>query len=123
MRADGATAVFAAVDGRVAGILAIADPIKATTAEALAALRKEGISVVMLTGDNRPTAQAVARKLGIDVVEAEVLPDQKSAVVLRLQREGRVVAMAGDGVNDAPALAAADETGRASCRGRGCQSV
>src|SRR3546814_20252655 len=89
MRADGATAVFAAVDGRVAGILAIADPIKATTAEALAALRKEGISVVMLTGDNRTTAQAVARKLGIDVVEAEVLPDPKSAVVLRLQREGR----------------------------------
>jgi heavy metal translocating P-type ATPase len=108
MRADGATAIFAAVDGRVAGILAIADPIKATTAEALAALRKEGISVVMLTGDNRTTAQAVARKLGIDAVEAEVLPDQKSAVVLRLQREGRVVAMAGDGVNDAPALAAAD---------------
>src|SRR3546814_17994858 len=107
MRADGATAVFAAVDGRVAGILAIEDPIKATTAEALAALRKEGISVVMLTGDNRTTAQAVARKLGIDVVEAEVLPDQNSAVVLRLQREGRVVAMAGDGVNDAPALAAA----------------
>src|SRR3546814_17149268 len=108
MRADGATAVFAAVDGRVAGILAIADPIKATTAEALAALRKEGISVVMLTGDNRTTAQAVARKLGIDVVEAEVLPDQKSAVVLRRQREGRVVAMAGDGGNEAPALAAAD---------------
>ncbi|WP_430984613.1 HAD-IC family P-type ATPase, partial [Escherichia coli] len=77
----------------------------AKTAEALAALRKEGISVVMLTGDNRTTAQAVARKLGIDAVEAEVLPDQKSAVVLRLQREGRVVAMAGDGVNDAPALA------------------
>jgi P-type E1-E2 ATPase len=108
LRADGATAIFAAVDGRVAGILAIADPIKATTAEALAALRKEGVSVVMLTGDNRTTAEAVARKLGIEAVEAEVLPDQKSAVVLRLQREGHVVAMAGDGVNDAPALAAAD---------------
>jgi len=108
LRADGATAIFAAVDGRVAGILAIADSIKATTAEALAALRKEGVSVVMLTGDNRTTAEAVARKLGIDAVEAEVLPDQKSAVVLRLQREGHVVAMAGDGVNDAPALAAAD---------------
>jgi Cu+-exporting ATPase len=108
LRADGATVIFAAVDGRVAGILAIADPIKATTAEALAALRKEGVSVVMLTGDNRTTAEAVARKLGIDAVEAEVLPDQKSAVVLRLQREGHVVAMAGDGVNDAPALAAAD---------------
>lgn len=108
LRADGATAIFAAVDGRVAGILAIADPIKATTAEALAALRREGVSVVMLTGDNRTTAAAVARKLGIDAVEAEVLPDRKSAVILRLQREGHVVAMAGDGVNDAPALAAAD---------------
>ena len=108
LRADGATAIFAAVDGRVAGILAIADSIKATTAEALAALRKEGVSVVMLTGDNRTTAEAVARQLGIDAVEAEVLPDQKSAVVLQLQREGHVVAMAGDGVNDAPALAAAD---------------
>src|SRR3546814_12455014 len=100
MRADGATAVFAAVDGRVAGILAIADPIKETTAEALAVLRKEGISVVMLTGDNRTPAQAVASKPGIDVVEAEVIPDQKSAVVLRLQREGRRVAMAGDGETD-----------------------
>jgi heavy metal translocating P-type ATPase len=108
LRADGATAIFAAIDGRVAGILAIADPIKATTAGALAALEKEGIRVVMLTGDNRTTANAVARKLGIDTVEAEVLPDQKAAVVLRLQSEGRVVAMAGDGVNDAPALAAAD---------------
>jgi len=108
LRADGTTAIFAAVDGRVAGILAIADPIKTTTAEALIALREEGITVVMLTGDNRTTAESVARKLGIDSVEAEVLPDQKSAVVLRLQREGHVVAMAGDGVNDAPALAAAD---------------
>ena len=108
LRRDGATAIFIGVDGKPAGIFAIADPIKATTAEALAALRAAGIKVVMLTGDNKTTAAAVARKLGIADVEAEVLPDQKSAVVLRLQREGRVVAMAGDGVNDAPALAAAD---------------
>jgi len=108
LRRDGATAIFAGIDGVVAGILAIADPIKATTAEALAGLRAEGIRVVMLTGDNRTTADAVARTLGIDEVEAEVLPDQKSAVVERLKREGRIVAMAGDGVNDAPALAAAE---------------
>lgn len=108
MRRDGATAIFIAVDGASAGILAIADPIKETTPEALATLRAEGIAVVMLTGDNRTTAEAVARRLGIDEVEAEVLPDQKSAVVERLKRTGRVVAMAGDGVNDAPALAAAD---------------
>ena len=108
LRQDGATAIFLGIDGQAAGILAIADAIKATTAEAIAALRKEGIRVVMLTGDNRTTAQAVGRKLGIDDVEAEVLPDQKSAVVVRLQAEGRIVAMAGDGVNDAPALAAAD---------------
>ncbi len=108
LRQDGATAIFLGIDGQAAGILAIADAIKATTAEAIAALRKEGIRVVMLTGDNRTTAQAVGRKLGIDDVEAEVLPDQKSAVVARLKAEGRIVAMAGDGVNDAPALAAAD---------------
>ncbi|WP_029936652.1 copper-transporting P-type ATPase [Sphingomonas sp. UNC305MFCol5.2] len=108
LRRDGATAIFVGVDCRVAGVLAIADPIKATTPEALAGLRAAGIKVVMLTGDNRTTAEAVARKLGIDAVEAEVLPDQKSAVVERLKREGQVVAMAGDGVNDAPALAAAD---------------
>ncbi|MCJ8157236.1 heavy metal translocating P-type ATPase [Sphingomonas sp. LaA6.9] len=108
LRADGATAIFAAIDGRVAGILAIADAVKPTTPEALAALREAGIRVVMLTGDNRTTAEAVARQLGIEEVEAEVLPDQKSAVVARLKAEGRVVAMAGDGVNDAPALAAAD---------------
>ncbi|MBV1692636.1 cadmium-translocating P-type ATPase [Novosphingobium sp. G106] len=108
LRQDGATAIFIGIDGQAAGILAIADAIKATTAEAIAALRKEGIRVVMLTGDNRTTAQAVGRKLGIDEVEAEVLPDQKSAVVARLKGEGRIVAMAGDGVNDAPALAAAD---------------
>jgi len=108
LRGDGATAIFAAIDGVVAGVIAIADAVKPTTAEALAALRAEGIRVVMLTGDNRATAQAVARGLGIDEVEAEVLPDQKSAVVERLKREGRIVAMAGDGVNDAPALAAAE---------------
>ncbi|MEG3146179.1 heavy metal translocating P-type ATPase [Sphingomonas sp. RT2P30] len=108
LRRDGATAIFAGVDDRVAGVLAIADPIKKTTGEALVALRAEGIRVVMLTGDNRTTAEAVARQLGIDEVESEVLPDQKSAVIDRLKREGRIVAMAGDGVNDAPALAAAE---------------
>jgi P-type Cu+ transporter len=108
LRGDGATAIYVGVDGRVAGVLAIADPIKASTPDALAALAREGVRVVMLTGDNRTTAQAVARRLGIAEVEAEVLPDQKSAVVERLRGEGRVVAMAGDGVNDAPALAAAD---------------
>ncbi|CAN5225674.1 heavy metal translocating P-type ATPase [soil metagenome] len=108
LRGDGATAIFAGVDGIAAGILAIADPIKPTTRQALAALRTEGIRVVMLTGDNRTTAQAVARTLGIDEIEADVLPDQKSAVVARLKAQGRIVAMAGDGVNDAPALAAAD---------------
>jgi Cu+-exporting ATPase len=108
LRADGATAIFAGVDGRVAGAIAIADPVKATTPEALAGLKEEGIRVVMLTGDNWTTAKAVARQLGIDDVEAEVLPDQKSAVVQRYKAAGRVVAMAGDGVNDAPALAAAD---------------
>jgi len=108
LRRDGATAIFIGVNGRAAGIFAIADQIKATTAEALAALQKEKIAVVMLTGDNRTTANAVARRLGIRDVEAEVLPDQKSAVVERLKQAGRVVAMAGDGVNDAPALAAAN---------------
>jgi Cu+-exporting ATPase len=108
LRHTGATAIFMGVDGKIAGAIAIADPIKPTTAEALIALKREGVRVVMLTGDNRTTAEAVAAKLGIDEVEAEVLPDQKSAVVMRLKREGRVVAMAGDGVNDAPALAAAD---------------
>ncbi|HEX2216172.1 MAG TPA: heavy metal translocating P-type ATPase [Xanthobacteraceae bacterium] len=108
LRQDGATAIFVAVDGQLAGVLAIADPVKATTPDALKALAAEGMRVVMLTGDNRTTAQAVARRLGIHDVEAEVLPDQKSAVVERLRKKGRVVAMAGDGVNDAPALAAAD---------------
>jgi Cu+-exporting ATPase len=106
-RHDGATAIFLGVDGRLAAVIAIADPVKATTSDALNALAKEGVRVVMLTGDNRTTAQAVARRLGIAEVEAEVLPDQKSAVVEKLQREGSV-AMAGDGVNDAPALAAAE---------------
>ncbi|MDD3799422.1 MAG: heavy metal translocating P-type ATPase, partial [Novosphingobium sp.] len=108
LRRDGATAIFIGIDEAVAGIFAIADPVKETTPDALAALRQEGIAVVMLTGDNRTTAEAVARRLGISEVEAEVLPDQKSAVVERLKQVGKVVAMAGDGVNDAPALAAAD---------------
>ena len=108
LREDGATAIFAGIDGKVAGAIAIADPVKASTPEALAGLKAEGIRVVMLTGDNWTTARAVARRLGIDEVEAEVLPDQKSAVVQRYKAQGRVVAMAGDGVNDAPALAAAD---------------
>lgn len=108
LRADGATAVFVGVDDRAAGIFAIADPVKDTTSEALQALCGEGIEIVMLTGDNRVTAGAVARRLGIDHVEAEVLPDRKSDVVNHLRQRGRVVAMAGDGVNDAPALAAAD---------------
>ena len=107
-RQEGATAIFLAVDGSPAAIFAIADPVKKTTPAALAALAREKIRVVMLTGDNLTTAQAVARRLGIAEVEAEVLPDQKSAVVEKLRREGRVVAMAGDGVNDAPALAAAE---------------
>jgi Cu+-exporting ATPase len=107
-RADGATAVFVAVDGRAAGVLTIADSIKETTPAALAALSKDGVHVVMVTGDNRTTAEAVARRLGLTEVISEVLPDQKNAVVERLKREGRTVAMAGDGVNDAPALAAAD---------------
>jgi Cu+-exporting ATPase len=108
LREDGATAIFLAMNGKPVGIIAIADPVKATTPDALKALAEEDIRVVMLTGDNHTTAQAVARRLGIADVEAEVLPDQKSALVERLRREGRVVAMAGDGVNDAPALAAAE---------------
>jgi P-type Cu+ transporter len=107
-RSDGATVVYVAVDGRLAGILAIADPIKVSTPAALASLRADGVRVVMLTGDHASTAQAVARRLGITEVEAEVLPEQKQAAVRRLREAGHVVAMAGDGVNDAPALAAAD---------------
>jgi Cu+-exporting ATPase len=108
LRRDGATVVFIAIDGRIAGIIAIADPVKATTPAALSRLTSEGIRVVMLTGDNRLTADAVARRLGIAEVEADILPDQKGAIVERLRKEGRIVAMAGDGVNDSPALAAAD---------------
>jgi Cu+-exporting ATPase len=107
-RRDGATAIYVAIDGKLAGLVAIADPVKATTLAALEALRMQGMRLVMLTGDNRTTAEAVARGLGIDEIEAEVLPEDKSRIVERLQRQGRVVAMAGDGVNDAPALAAAD---------------
>ncbi len=108
LRGDGATVINIAVDGTLAGLFAIADPVKQSTPDALKALATEGIKVIMLTGDNRTTASAIAQRLGISDVEAEVLPDQKSAVVSKLQKEGRVVAMAGDGVNDAPALAAAD---------------
>jgi Cu+-exporting ATPase len=108
LRRGGATAVLVAVDGEAAGVIGIADKVKQTTPDALAALAAEGIEVIMLTGDNRVTAEAVGRDLGIEHVEAEVLPDRKSDVVNRLRSEGRVVAFAGDGVNDAPALAAAD---------------
>jgi Cu+-exporting ATPase len=108
LRRGGATVLFVAVDGRLAGIIAVADPVKETTMGALDALRGEGLRIVMLTGDHATTAQAVASELGITEVEADVLPDQKSEVIRRLKREGHVVAMAGDGVNDAPALAAAD---------------
>jgi Cu+-exporting ATPase len=108
LRRDGATAIYVALGGKLAGVIAIADPVKETTPAALAALRRDGLRVVMLTGDNRTTAEAVARYLRIDEVEAEVLPDRKASVVERLRAEGRIVGMAGDGVNDAPALAAAD---------------
>jgi len=108
LRQDGATVVFLAIDGKIAGVIAIADPIKESTVPALRSLIADGIRIVMLTGDNRTTALAVAKRLGITEVEAEVLPDRKSAVIEKLRSEGRVVAMAGDGVNDAPALAAAD---------------
>lgn len=108
LRRDGATAIFVGIDQAVAGVIAIADPVKPSTPDALTALRAEGIRVVMLTGDNRTTAEAVARRLGITEVEADILPNGKSAVIERMRREGRIVAMAGDGVNDAPALAAAD---------------
>ncbi|WP_291296861.1 heavy metal translocating P-type ATPase [Elioraea sp.] len=108
LRSDGATVFFVAADGRPAGLVAVADPVKETTPAALAGLQAEGIRVVMLTGDNRTTAEAVARRLGITEVEAEVLPEDKQRIVERLKAEGRHVAMAGDGVNDAPALAAAE---------------
>jgi Cu+-exporting ATPase len=108
LRRKGQTVVFAALDGRLSGIIGIADPIKPSTPQAIRDLRAEGLRIVMLTGDSRATAEAVARKLGIAEFEAEVLPDKKSEVVQRLQKEGRIVAMAGDGINDAPALAQAD---------------
>ena len=108
LRHEGATSMFVAIDGRAAGIIAVADPIKASTAAALESLRNDGIRIVMVTGDHRATAEAVARKLGITDIEAEVLPDHKNAIVRRLRSEGRIVAMAGDGVNDAPALAEAE---------------
>lgn len=108
LRKAGATAMYVAVGGKLAGLVAVADPIKTTTKGAIAALHQAGLTIVMLTGDNRTTAEAVSRELGIDRVEADVLPDQKSEVVKRLQEAGHVVAMAGDGVNDAPALAQAD---------------
>jgi Cu+-exporting ATPase len=108
LRQQGQTVVFVVVDGQPAGLLGVADPIKATTAEAIEALHREGVTIVMLTGDNRTTAEAVARTIGIDQVEADVLPDQKAEVVRHLQARGARVAMAGDGINDAPALAAAD---------------
>ncbi|MGE6779882.1 heavy metal translocating P-type ATPase [Vreelandella titanicae] len=108
LRSDGATVIFASIDGNLAGLLAIADPVKETTEEAIRSLQADGIRVVMLTGDNRTSAEAVARRLGIDEVEAEVLPEDKGRVIQRLRDEGRIVVMAGDGVNDAPALATAD---------------
>ena len=108
LRGEGATVVLLAVDGRAEGLLAVSDPVKETTPEALKQLRADGIRVVMLTGDNKRTAAAVAGRLGIDAVEAEVLPEDKARIVQKLKAEGRIVAMAGDGVNDAPALAAAD---------------
>ena len=108
LRRDGQTVMFVAVDGQPAGLIGVADPIKATTPEALALLGASGLRVIMVTGDSRATAEAVARKVGIDDVQAEILPEQKIAIVKRLQAEGRRVAMAGDGVNDAPALAQAD---------------
>jgi P-type Cu+ transporter len=108
LRAEGATVIHVAIDGALAGLFAIADPIKASTPEALKALHATGIRVIMLTGDNHTTARVVAGQLGIAEIEAEVLPDQKRAIVAKLRESGRIVAMAGDGVNDAPALAAAD---------------
>ncbi|PJB07815.1 MAG: copper-translocating P-type ATPase, partial [Hydrogenophilales bacterium CG_4_9_14_3_um_filter_59_35] len=107
LRAEGQTVMFLGVDGRAAGLIGVADPIKSTTAEAIRLLHEEGIQIVMLTGDSRKTAEAVAAKLDIDQIHAEVLPDQKAAVVKQLQAEGCIVAMAGDGINDAPALAQA----------------
>jgi Cu+-exporting ATPase len=107
-RVEGETVMFVAIDGRPAGLVGVADPIKESTPAALQALRDEGLRIVMLTGDNRTTAAAVARKVGIEEIQAEVLPEHKNAAVRRLREQGSVVAMAGDGINDAPALAQAD---------------
>jgi len=107
LRKEGQTVMYVVVDGAIAGLLGVADPVKQSTPEAIGLLHEDGIKIVMLTGDNRTTAEAVARRLGIDQIQAEVLPEQKVEVVKRLQAEGRMVAMAGDGVNDAPALAQA----------------
>src|SRR3990170_4059753 len=107
LRSDGQTVMLLAIDGRAAGLIGVADPVKVSTPDAIRALHEEGIQVIMLTGDNRITAEAVAKKLGIDRIEAEVLPEQKASIVKQLQAQGRFVAMAGDGINDAPALAQA----------------
>ena len=107
LRADGQTVMLLSIDGKAAGLIGVADPVKASTPDAIRALHEEGVQVIMLTGDNRITAQAVAKKLGIDRIEAEVLPEQKASIVKQLQAQGRIVAMAGDGINDAPALAQA----------------
>jgi len=107
LRNEGQTTIFVAIDGKLAGILGVADPVKAGAPEAIRELKSQGLNILMLTGDNRATAQAVARKLGIEEVEAEVLPERKSEVIASLQKKGRIVAMAGDGINDAPALAQA----------------
>jgi P-type Cu+ transporter len=107
LRKEGQTVMYVVVDGAIAGLLGVADPVKQSTPEAIGLLHEDGIKIVMLTGDNRTTAEAVAKRLGIDQIQAEVLPEQKVEVVKRLQAEGRMVAMAGDGVNDAPALAQA----------------
>ncbi|MDO8412164.1 MAG: heavy metal translocating P-type ATPase [Gallionellaceae bacterium] len=107
LRSDGQTVMLLAIDGKAAGLIGVADPIKDSTLDAIRALHEEGVQIIMLTGDNRITAEAVARKLGIDRIEADVLPEQKAAIVKQLQAQGRIVAMAGDGINDAPALAQA----------------
>jgi len=107
LRQNGETVMFVAVDGKIAGLVGVSDPIKNSTLEAIRQLHADNIRIVMVTGDNQPTAQAVSRRLGIDEVQADVLPDQKNAVVKKFREEGNIVAMAGDGINDAPALAQA----------------
>jgi Cu+-exporting ATPase len=107
LRSEGQAVMFVVVDGKMAGLIAVVDPIKETAREAIAALKKDGIRIIMLTGDSRSTAEAVARQVGLDEIRAEVLPEQKGQVIQELQAKGHIVAMAGDGVNDAPALALA----------------